>query len=130
MDEQTERATNPTTIEGRTEHTSGYTLYPHGLNDLADINAPSFEVQVKWRGEYQGRSGGGWSVSRGSAELLRSSVKTGQKWDYPERFRRWQYRFPTFEEALSAARAVVDGVKVNGRTWAEWQMYATSVETH
>lgn len=114
-------ATNPETVDDRIEHTSGYNVYPQGLADLSNINAPSFEVQVKWRGEYQGRSGGGWSVSRGSAELLASSVATGQKWDYPERFRRWQYRFATFEEALAAARTVVDHVKANGRTWAQWQ---------
>lgn len=85
----TERATNPATIEGRIEHTSGYSVYPHDLDDLDDINAPS--------------------------------VATGQKWDYPERFRRWQYRFPTFEDALAAARTVVDDIKINGRTWAQWQ---------
>lgn len=117
----TERATNPATIEGRIEHTSGYSVYPHGLDDLDDINAPSFAIEVAWRGEYRGRSGGGWTVSRGSAELLASSVATGQKWDYPERFRRWQYRFPTFEDALAAARTVVDDIKINGRTWAQWQ---------
>lgn len=111
---------NPDIIEDRIEHISGYTIYPHGLTDLDDVNAPSFAVEIVWRGEYQGRSGGGWAVTRGRAQLLTSSVATGQKWDYPERFRRWQYRFATFEEALAAARSVVDGVKINGRTWAEW----------
>lgn len=71
--------TDPATIEGHIEHTSGYSLYPHGIDDLTNVNAPSFEVKVIWRGEYQGRSGGGWSVSRGNAELLTSSVTTGGK---------------------------------------------------
>lgn len=121
MNEQTGQATNPATIEGRIEHISGYTIYPQGLTDLFDINAPSFAVNITWRGEYRGRRGGGWAVTRGTAELLASSVATGQKWDYPERFRRWQYRFATFEDALAAARAVVDDIKVNGRTWAQWR---------
>ena len=126
---QARTATNPTTIEDRIEHTSGYTIYPHGLNDLNDVNASSFAVQVTWRGEYQGRSGGGWSVTRGTAELLNTSTATHQKWDYPERFRRWQYRFPTFEDALAAARTVVDHIKVNGRTWAQWQTHSTEGTT-
>ena len=45
----------------------------------------------------------------------------GPHWDCSERFRRWQYRFATFEGALAVARAVVDRVKVNGRTWAQWR---------
>lgn len=54
-------------------------------------------------------------------ELLASSASNDPQWGLPERFRRWQYRFPTFEAALAAARAVVDHVKVNGRTWTQWQ---------
>lgn len=122
-------ATNPETVDDRIEHTSGYNVYPQGLADLSNINAPSFEVQVKWRGEYQGRSGGGWSVSRGSAELLASSAGGTPQWDHPERFRRWQYRFTTFEEALAAARAVVDGVKVNGYVWEQWRAIVATQNT-
>lgn len=115
-------ASNPEDVEGRIEHLAAYSIYPQGLTDLSDINAPSFEVQVKWRGEHQGRSGGGWSVSRGPFDLLASSATSEEpRWDVPERFRRWQYRFATFEDALAAARAVVDLVKVNGRTWAQWR---------
>lgn len=114
-------ATNPETIEGRIEHASTYSLYPQGLTDPSDFNAPSFVVQVSWRGEYQGKSGGGWVVHRGPMELLASSDPEAPQWDLPERFRRWQYRFATFEDALAAARAVVDHVKVNGRTWTQWQ---------
>ena len=114
-------ATNPETIEGRIEYASTYSLYPQGLIDPSDFNAPSFVVQVSWRGEYQGKSEGGWVVHRGPMELLASSASKDPQWDLPERFRRWQYRFPTFEAALAAARAVVDHVKVNGRTWTQWQ---------
>ena len=41
MSSQHSHATNPATIDARIEHTSGHTIYPHGLNDLDDDNAPS-----------------------------------------------------------------------------------------
>lgn len=119
----------PQAIEDRIEHVSVYSVYPQGLTDLTDINAHSFEVQVRWRGEHQGRSGGGWSVSRGPMDLLTSSATDTPQWDMPERFRRWQYRFTEFEDALAAARAVVDAVKINGRTWAQWQEHAQQDDT-
>lgn len=118
----TELATNPTVIDGRIEHTGGYTVYPRGAGSLNDPNISSFAVQIIWRGEYRARSGGGWSVTHRSSELLVSSVSAGKPhlWGYPDRFRRWQYRFKTFEDALAAARAVVDHVQVNGGTWQWW----------
>ena len=106
----------------RRPHRARLYLQPlRGLTDPSGFNAPSFVVQVSWRGEYQGKSEGGWVVHRGPMELLASSASKDPQWDLPERFRRWQYRFPTFEAALAAARAVVDHVKVNGRTWTQWQ---------
>lgn len=36
MGGMTERATNPTTIEGRIEHTSNYSVYPQGQTDLKE----------------------------------------------------------------------------------------------
>ena len=117
----TPTARDPQAISERIEHISGYTIYPSGLTDLDDINAPSFAVEAAWRGEHRGKSGGGWSVRHGPFDLLASSDPEAPQWDLPERFRRWQYRFATFEDALAAARAVVDHVKVNGRTWAQWE---------
>jgi hypothetical protein len=98
------------------ERIAEWQVFPTGC-DPEDINALSFIVSVKWRGTYQGKSGGGWSVTHNSAELSRGGL-----WTYcVPRFRRWQHRWETFEEAQQQARAVVDNLSMNGRTWAQWQ---------
>lgn len=121
-------ASAPQEMAGRVEHVGRYVLYPQGVA-LSEDEASAFRVEVVWRGEWAGRSGGGWSVSRGSRDLLCSSVESVPTWETPERFRRWQFRFPSFDAALAAARVVVDGVRVNGRTWAQWQERAVSEQT-
>lgn len=81
-------------------------------------NLQMFAVFVKWKGEYRGRSGGGYSV-----EGLGSSLSRSGEWSRfpPQKFRRWQYRFETLGEAMAAAKSHVDEVVVNGRTYAQWQ---------
>ncbi|MDI3330676.1 MAG: hypothetical protein QJR09_08070 [Micrococcus sp.] len=96
-----------------------YMILPTGM-DPGDVNATMFAVHVKYRGQFNGRSGGGYSVNHLSSELSRAG-----KWGLPQRFQRWQYRWEAFWEAQDMARDVVDSLKVNGRTWAEWQAERT-----
>ena len=69
-------------------------------------------VYVRWQGSL------GWTVTtRFKDERL--SVK-GRKWtSYVHKRNRRFYYFPTHEEALSAALAVVDERTFMSRTWAE-----------
>ncbi|MBQ9917382.1 MAG: hypothetical protein IJO71_09330 [Microbacterium sp.] len=89
-------------------------VLPDGMAE-DDINLHSWALSVKWRGIFNGRSGGGYSVSHYSRELSRAG-----KWGYPQPFQRWQYRFETIDEAVRAARAVIETVKVGGHTFADW----------
>jgi hypothetical protein len=97
------------------------TVLPDGMHE-DDINLHSWALVVKWRGAYNGKSGGGYSVSHYSSELSRAG-----KWGHPQRFQRWQYRFETLDEALSAARVVVNDVKSMGRTFADFGPRRASV---
>jgi len=102
----------------RIERITEWTVLPTGMED-GDVNSLSFAVSVRWRGTYEGKKGGGWSISRAGSELSRS-----RQWShYVPRFRRWQHRWATFEEAQAIAREVVDGVVMNGRTYAEWEAF-------
>lgn len=98
-------------------------LLPSGCTpDLP--GALTFEVRVKYKGEYRGRSGGGWAVENHGDVLSRAG-----NWDCNvPRFRRWQYRFQTKAEALDAARRAVDDVRVMGMTWAQFQERTTEQE--
>lgn len=61
----------------------------------------------------------GYVVERMRDERL--SVK-GRKWcSHVERRNRRFYYFPTYKAALEAALKAVDDVKVNGKTWQEWE---------
>lgn len=100
------------------EQVTEWQVLPTGLDPNSD-NASSFAVVVKWRGVFNGKSGGGWSIAHCGSELSR-----GGDWTFHvPRFRRWQHRWETLEEAQQVARDVVDAVTVNGRTWAEWQVF-------
>ena len=82
-------------------------------------NLRSFILRVQWAGIRQANGYGGYRVTTdgGSRVLSRAG-----KWAWrPERFRTRQYRFDTLEAAVAAAEGAVDEVKVNGRTWAQWQ---------
>lgn len=81
-------------------------------------NLKLFAVFVRWKGEYRGKSGGGYSV-----EGLGSFLSRSGEWSRfpPQEFRRWQYRFETLGEAMAAAKSHVDEVVANGRTYAQWQ---------
>jgi hypothetical protein len=91
-------------------------VLPDGLAE-DNVNAHIFAVRVQWRGVFHGKHGGGWAITNGVSEMSR-----GGSWSYyVPRFRRWQHRWETFEDAQEIARAAVDSVRINGRTWAEFQ---------
>lgn len=97
------------------------TFWPDGC-DLNDRNESAFRVIVEWMGPRQEgpRAVGGYRVTqRGFMELSRAG-----KWAFHvPRFRRWQHRWATLDEACEWARKVVNDVQVNGRTFAEWQAF-------
>lgn len=103
-------------------------FWPKGC-DPANVNASSFQIDVEWCGprEEGPRAIGGYRVTQhGFRELSRAG-----KWAYHvPRFKRWQYRWATLAEASAWAERVVDDVTVNGRTWAEWEVWReTRVES-
>ena len=77
-------------------------------------------MEIRYHGSLK-QVGGGWSVSRGSLDLFRPSVQTTPVWELRRDDYLSQYRFDTFEGALSAARAVVDKGNARGITWAQWR---------
>ena len=97
-------------------------IVPAGA-ELGDRDDADFGLKVSWRGQFAGRSGGGWSVDHRGVSLSRAG-----NWAWPSRFQRWQYRWETREEAVAAALAAVDGVQVNGRTRAEWAAHWARAE--
>lgn len=91
-------------------------VFPTGVDPNSDdtyYEVRNFMIYVRWQGRL------GYVVERTRDERL--SVK-GRKWCYyvEKRNRRFYY-FPTFEEALQAAKEAVDDVLVSGKTWKEWQ---------
>lgn len=107
----------------RVEIVSEYLVLPTGMTFDNDESS-SFALRVQYRGEYAGKQGGGYRVSRGgSKELSRNG-----KWGFPEHFQRWQYRWETLDEAIAMAREAVDDVIVNGKTYAQWQEYFEMVK--
>lgn len=106
----------------RVEYVESYIVLPTGLPIDRD-DAHSFALTVAYRGEFAGKSGGGWAVTQGALQLSRTL-----KWDFPQPFQRWQFRFETFDKALEAARSVVDLRKVNGRTWAQWSEFFANLD--
>jgi hypothetical protein len=75
-------------------------------------SAHHFALFVRW-------SQRGWVVTTQFREE-RLSVK-GRKWGWPPRRNLRHYWWPDRESALVAALVEVDLVKVNGRTFSEWE---------
>ncbi|MPV50069.1 hypothetical protein GCG21_08630 [Pseudactinotalea sp. HY160] len=95
-------------------------VLPEGM-DAGDMDQSSFAVTVNWRGPYEGRSGGGYSVERTGLQFRRGAL--GEHPSVPERFRAWQYRWPDLDSALEAAREIVETTVVRGRTWVQWREF-------
>lgn len=89
-------------------------VLPIGMS-LDDDEARHYGVVVEWRGPQTDDGAGGYAVTRFGESLSRAG-----NWAWPERYQYRQYRWATLDEALSAARAAVDHVKVNGMTYAEF----------
>lgn len=79
-----------------------------------DPNWDLFALFVRWQ------STKGWTVET-YFRNTRLSVK-GRKWSsYVEKRNRRFYYFPTYEEALNAAKEEVDNLRVMGKTFAEFK---------
>jgi hypothetical protein len=97
--------------------------WPDGCDPAADpYNERDWRVDVEWCGprmdDASGRAVGGYRVvHRGFIELSRAG-----NWEFHvPRFRRWQYRWATLEEAREWAEKVRNSVTMGGLTYAEWQ---------
>jgi hypothetical protein len=101
-----------------TELVTEIMILPDGM-ELDDPDVHSFALKVRWRG-VRGETGrGGYAVQRGESHLSHMG-----KWRYaPEPFVQRHFRWADIESALASARAEVNHVTVNGRTWAEWQQH-------
>ena len=82
-----------------------------------DDEARSFQVGVYYRGEGLYLVTNGASAQNPYVQLSRSG-----KWLYhPSKMNQMQWCRFEFEEAYERAAAAVNGVKVNGLTWAQWR---------
>ena len=97
------------------ELTTGVLVLPDGMA-LDDPELRHFSLRVEWRGARTDTGRGGYAVTDGFSDLSRAG-----KWGRPQAFQQHQYRWDALDEALAMARAHVDQLKVNGRTWAEWR---------
>ena len=91
--------------------------YPDGMDPIADAyESSSFAVRVEWRGKE-------WAVVRGLGHPSHEFLTRTGKWLYlpMPMHRRW-CRFD-FETACRLAEENVNNVRVNMRTWAEWQAH-------
>lgn len=97
-------------------------VFPTGSRPYTDDDGDlrHFALDVCWRGPVQENGQGGWAVTHGG---LDKQLSRAGKWAWPQRFQQHQYRWATRDEALAMARAHVDTVTVNRRTWQEWQDY-------
>lgn len=102
----------------RSEIVTEVTLLPAGCPP-EHVEARLFAVRVKWRGvQNDKKSLGGYAVEHLTSHLTRAGT-----WIHlPQPFQIHLCRFDTLDAALEAARAVVDDVRVNGRTWADLQL--------
>lgn len=108
--------------------TTELTVWPTGTTPTAENWAElcDYGVTVAWRGPRTENGYGGYAVTtrHGACQLSRAG-----KWAWsPERFRLWQYRWATLEEALAMAKAVVNDVQVAGRTWRQWCVYREGLQ--
>jgi hypothetical protein len=98
-------------------------LLPDGLDEnVEDIydDARHFAVFVRWAGRRQGNAGG-FMVTQSFRDC---QLSRAGNWAYcVPKFKRHQYRWETLDEALAMARAAVNGVVVNGRTYSQWQAF-------
>lgn len=91
-------------------------VLPDGM-EPDNFEAHSFAVMVRWRGARTETGRGGYAIIHGGRHLSHKGV-----WRFnPEPFVQRHFRWEWLGSALVTARAVVNDVKVNGRTWAEWQ---------
>lgn len=110
--------TGATETSEQAEKVTRVTLIPDGMA-WDDLNRLTFAVTVEWCGPFDGRRGGGYAIRHIGGELSKSG-----KWEVaPPRFRRWQFRWEHLDSALHMARAVVNELEVNGRTWADLRAY-------
>lgn len=86
-------------------------VLPDGCS-TEDPHADLFAVYVRWQNTL------GWTVTTGLKDT-RLSVK-GRKWtSFVEKRNRRFYYFPTYEQALEAAKGTVNSIRVMGKTYAE-----------
>jgi hypothetical protein len=89
---------------------------PDGM-EPGDVNEHTFAVLVRWRGAPGETGRGGYAVTHSGRHLSKRG-----NWRYnPEPYLQRHYRWRYLGEAIEQARAVVNTIKVNGSTWAEWQ---------
>lgn len=99
------------------ELTTEILVLPTGM-PLDHNEISSFGFRVTWRGPYEdGR--GGYAVICSGRHLSRA----GNLAYDPAPFKQHQYRWETMEEALEMARKYVDSRTINGKTFAQWQVY-------
>lgn len=97
------------------------TLIPDGM-EWTDINCRAFSIRIVYRGHYVKRGAedqgemAWYAVEHGPSSLSRA----GNWYFVIQNFQRWQYRFE-LSEAIEWAQREVNGIRVNGWTWAEWQ---------
>lgn len=119
--EWTQNPLHPELKEDMTDLIAYQTLVlPTGMN-INDPNdayeAPTFGVSVAWKAPERysvERFGGGKQANR-----------QGEWRDRPEWKDREDFRF-TYEEALEMARSLVNGIVINGHTWAQWKQQETA----
>lgn len=97
-------------------YTEERTYLPDGC-DRDDYNAFGFQVGVFYRG------GGKYLVSHGGREAHKQLSRAGNWLWTPLKMTQMRWCRFTFEEACRLAEQVVNDVKVNGRTWAEWEAH-------
>lgn len=99
-----------------TELVTEIMILPDGM-EIGDEEAHSFALKVRWRGARSETGRGGYAVQHGDRHMSHTG-----KWRWsPEPFIQRHFRWVDIEAALAAARAEVNHVTVNGRTWAERQ---------
>lgn len=99
-----------------TELVTEIMILPDGM-EIGSDEAHTFALRVRWRGARSETGRGGYAVQHGERHMSRQG-----KWRWsPEPFIQRHFRWNDIESALVSARAEVNHVTVNGRTWAEWQ---------
>lgn len=101
------------TAEELLAHASEFTFLPAGAHP-DDTDAIRFSVKVVWRGDDR------WAVTRsGDCWGPDGWVLESSPYNRTRKFLA-AHQYP-LEEAVALARQLVDGVSINGRSWAQWQ---------